>query len=503
METTPDSGYLSEYSDPEWTESIFTPYSPVTPATSPRRVPRSLGKHLKCPHEGCTKAFNRPARLEEHKRSHANDRIFKCTAIGCTKDFLRNTHLKRHVEANHTEGPKPYLCKYEDCNQSFVTNQRLKRHHDVHEKRDKYRCTVLDCGSAFRKHNTLDQHIRTAHQGQAAFPCDEILVDGILCQRGFGNSHYLKLHKGRDHGVKSYFCTICATGPDSSFGTFSDLQAHNKIIHPPVCDTCGFVGKTNKEIASHVKNRHTGTTLVSRQTNICPFTECGSQGFVEKRSLKIHIRTIHEEQKLYQCEATNLSLNHVDGWDNSTACGKAFSHKATLENHIRSIHMGLESMQKQRFKRKADSTLESSKAKKRSKVSKLDLLTGTGMTDDPRRTIPCSIRGCDFVFMREWDKIVHLHARHGIPTGDDWILTSNMDEEEIDANIAQLLDTRPVEQNPVQYATLEEELEASAAQGGQFWVGGLEKENDLQFDPFYGDFRTMVAESEDEDQDDE
>ena len=133
-------------------ESPATPFS--TTSSRRERYPSEC-KTLPCPFEGCDKAFNRPARLQEHLRSHNNERIFKCDVEDCDKTFLRITHLQHHVKSAHTN-VRDYVCDYPGCGKSFVNGSRLRRHVATHDGHDKYRCTeYLPCNETVRKHLSL------------------------------------------------------------------------------------------------------------------------------------------------------------------------------------------------------------------------------------------------------------------------------------------------------------------------------------------------------------
>ena len=170
-------------SDESFSEDATTSATPVSSRASPRR-PACRQKNLACPYPDCDKAFNRPANLEQHKRSHTNERIFKCQEFGCSKDFLKSDHLKRHIQLEHSE-QRDYLCDWDNCDKSFGTAQHLKRHYAAHQGREKHKCNEAGCGQSFRKPHTLERHQRTVHAGLPAYPCDQVLPDGTICPRGF------------------------------------------------------------------------------------------------------------------------------------------------------------------------------------------------------------------------------------------------------------------------------------------------------------------------------
>lgn len=54
----------------------------------------------------------------------------------------------------------------------------------------------------------------------------------------------------------------------------------------------------------------------------CP--DCGSS-FVSKAHLAIHVRTVHEKQRIHVCEFDN--------------CGKTFGQRGSLSRHISAVHL--------------------------------------------------------------------------------------------------------------------------------------------------------------------
>lgn len=394
--------------------TTITPLTPSSPQPSPR-FPSELKTHL-CTYPDCGKAFNRPAKLSQHLRSHTNSRPFVCPHPPCTKDFLRQSHLKHHIKSAHSN-VRDYVCDWEGCGRSFITATRLKRHYAVHEGREKYRCNVYGCGQSFRKHGTLQKHHLTVHEGKRAYQCQKRDENGITCGQGFDTLGKLQAHEGRVHGGKRFWCSMCT--PDFSvqtpgedtvgFSTYADLQDHIKVCHPPQCGICGLACSSQRDLRNHVEVRHGQTSVDERRTHLCQEPNCG-RSFTKKGNLNVHIQSAHKAKR-YICGQEDLGvLNRVDGWDGLNACGKALSTKGSLENHIRTAHMG---MGKRRSK-----PMKETGASLPGQQDDLDLnlmkLTGVGYEEYSRRHIPCITPQCDFRFTRRYDLQVHLQARHGL-----------------------------------------------------------------------------------------
>ncbi|EFE37082.1 C2H2 transcription factor (TFIIIA), putative [Trichophyton benhamiae CBS 112371] len=356
-----------------------TPLTPFSPASS--KYPSELKTHL-CPYSGCDKAFNRPARLTEHIRSHTNDRIFACTYEGCEKSFLRASHLNHHIKSAHTL-IRDYVCEREGCGKAFATGSRLRRHLAAHEGRDKYTCTEIaegsgkQCGESFRKHSTLLKHVMTVHLKKRPFPCQATLDSGETCTAAFDTAGHLKAHERRVHGEARFTCTECIGNAENEEGTGE--------------------GKAWCE-----------------------------RSFTKKGNLNVHVKTVHEGEKRFACGETDLSTSKkVGGWNGMDACGKRYGSKLALEEHVRTAHMGFRNARAERKARAgtltATNTLES--GSKRTGPSNVALLTGQGYTEESgNRHIPCLLAECEHRFYRDYDLWLHMDAKHGMDENEIQLL---------------------------------------------------------------------------------
>ncbi|KAG9187640.1 hypothetical protein G6011_05511 [Alternaria panax] len=400
----------------------------------------------------CSQRFNRPCRLETHMRSHNKERPFACAEPGCDKTFPRKDHLQRHLKNAHSDPAteRTFTCDWNGCGKSFTSNGRLQRHRDAHDS--KFYCTDFPpCNEAFRKAKALEAHVRSQHLEVKPYTCSRVDEEtGERCTSGFQTEGALQRHMERVHEYtqeQGHFCMLCVTGAEPetmqvesgetltvptqlpSFATKEELEAHTTECHPPVCTECGQKFKTASNLKTHFDTAH-GDPKEQLQY-ACPRLGCESV-FNRKHNLTVHIQTVHDKQFRYSCTSDALqSSKHADlkAWNGENACGASFKAKSSLDQHVRTHHLGLGNRKQLR---------KAAKSKKKPEPSMLTMLTGVGY--EQGREVPCLVKTCGYRFYMDRDLRRHLLAEHNIP------------EDEIEEMIQ----------------------ERDAVSGGQFWIGGFD-----------------------------
>jgi general transcription factor IIIA len=310
------------------------------------------------------------------------------------------------VKGSHSQERK-YTCEYPGCGAAFLTGTRLRRHAAVHDGADRFRCRGFEgCEKSFRKHGTLQRHIRTEHLNQKAFPCNN---NG--CEEAFDNSGALRRHLEREHGSIQYWCGECANGSNADedhsgigFTTLALLQAHIRLEHIS-CMFCDVKCGSQAELESHIEECHTTVSAAKRQPASKPRVECTRAGctstFASKSNLNVHIRTQHEGLR-FVCGQVDLQASKgIEGWGPADACGKAFISKLKLEEHVRRSHLMME----------LPSSIPTMAIQHGEPDSMIDRLSGTAQST--KKALACQVADCNETFARHHDLNVHLawHAQ--------------------------------------------------------------------------------------------
>ncbi|CDO56836.1 similar to Saccharomyces cerevisiae YPR186C PZF1 Transcription factor IIIA (TFIIIA) [Geotrichum candidum] len=411
------------------------------------RKPKPRPKKYLCPELNCDKAYSRPCLLQQHLRSHADERPYVCTHPGCGKAFLRDSHLKTHMLSHSVE--KPLYCTY--CGKGFNTNQHLNRHERTHVPSIK--CTYEGCNSAFRRNSQLRRHISECHTFRKQFVCPS-------CPREFDVKSRLDTHFAKSHGGTSaatnatvpppgisvtsgfsapvglnhnaYHCG--SEGCNEKFSSWPDLQGHIKFAHKQLgCNFCGKLFNTPEALDLHVKEHDMENShLLTHEWHCreCDNTSMAST-FREKDSLISHYQQYHgfvpdTLQVQVQTPASADCLPPLSAITESKQ--QQFLQTLPQQQATQSLpHLPYNLPYNGHLAPPQQQQLPTVREPLFKGHSIIDRITGSNY--DAHRRIECPVEGCGFRFAREYDMKRHAKAVHPHVAIDDILAISRVSSE--------------------------------------------------------------------------
>lgn len=252
----------------------------------------SRPKKYICSFDGCEKAYNRPALLKQHERTHTNERPFKCMVEGCDKSFFRKSHLNVHQHSHQDDDEKPFKCLI--CGKGAISPQLLKRHELTHTR--KYECNYENCSKAFYHHQSLKHHIDIDHK--QVLTCDK-------CNRRFQRPVLLAEHKERHHGEAMELIQCDFPSCFEMVKTRTKLAEHKRKEHPELkCEVCGEICVGARALKTHTIGHGVEDTSLEK-CDLCDGT------FVTHADLLIHIAEVHKEDATKDTQNGQLSLSDL------------------------------------------------------------------------------------------------------------------------------------------------------------------------------------------------
>ncbi|XP_065583518.1 gastrula zinc finger protein XlCGF7.1-like [Artemia franciscana] len=197
------------------------------------------------------------------------------------------------------ETPEPPAESYD--NQLEIKNEGLKTG-------TSYVCKYPGCHKKFTRHNYLKVHSKI-HNREKAFVCQ--FTD---CEKSFTTKYALQVHQRIHTGERPYKCTKC----DKCFKTSNDRNVHeitHKDSRPYSCSSCTQSFKTIRSLKSHIKSVH--DNVKNFECDIC------EKRFANNGNLNNH-RNKHLNIKPYVCTVQE--------------CSKAFVEYSSLFKH-RFVHL--------------------------------------------------------------------------------------------------------------------------------------------------------------------
>jgi general transcription factor IIIA len=156
-----------------------------------------------------------------------------------------------------------------------------------------------ECPESFKKDSQLRAHVALAHAppGTKPFPCPV-----PACGKSFATAQKLRTH-AKVHDATRYTCPDPAhdgeiDGPRPSFGTWSQLQAHQKEAHPPRCHYASCSDRpafgSRKALRNHLKvhrEREEDDALLGPEPASDASADEGTRGRKRRRSVSVGVGT--------------------------------------------------------------------------------------------------------------------------------------------------------------------------------------------------------------------
>lgn len=240
-----------------------------------------------------------------HQRRESNAEREKRVLEMLPRDISSKVRQTLTVHRSWTDRKTKHHLSCPYCNHNLVNPPFFIRHIEKHAKKA-HDCP--DCGKQFTNRRNLMSHLFRIAKG--TFNCDK-------CGFRAPNACLIRKHMTDEHQAKveAFQCHLCA----KMFRKKSYLTSHLHMVHECSegqyeCQVCGKKTSRPKCFAKHLKEHQ-----VDPVQQMCAL--CGKH-FKNKKSLKVHILTIHKEK--------GFSCQH---------CGKRFTSVTKVRVHERT-HTG-------------------------------------------------------------------------------------------------------------------------------------------------------------------
>ncbi|XP_050359594.1 zinc finger protein 62-like [Nymphalis io] len=289
---------------------------------------KSLKTKFQC--YSCKETFFNMSDLRSHTKMHSNpnNRGFKINLKGYSSKNADISSLSCSV------------C-HQTCNNLEILKQHLTNKHSIEFAAEDhmfvpfkletgFKCVT--CGEDFNSFVRLSTHMNKHSTNNVCEKCGLFFINRLSLR-----AHLQSVHREKK-------CTMCTAKFEKNYTKMKHMRVvHNIGVIRRYCTVCGKDFRHSYKLLEHKIKDHGAQRLKS----ICK--ECGKT-FMSPQNLKIHIRSVHDKERNYQCNVCGMRFftkadqkrhgtKHEDvKLFSCSYCEGKFKSKDSWRRHLKRIH---------------------------------------------------------------------------------------------------------------------------------------------------------------------